>query len=53
MSLLLRIAGTVFAAGMLVTAAAQAQNPYVQEQRKDQVQDRIHDTNQRIGRLGA
>jgi hypothetical protein len=48
MSPFTKIACTVFAAGMLVTAGAQAQNPIVQEQRKDQVQDRVQDTNQRI-----
>jgi hypothetical protein len=38
----------VFAASVLVAGGAMAQNPYVQEQRKDQVRDRVHDTDQRI-----
>jgi len=43
-----KIAGAVFTAAMLVAGVAQAQNPYVQEYRKDQVRDRQRDTDQRI-----
>jgi uncharacterized membrane protein (DUF106 family) len=43
-----RTAIIAVAASVLATGTAYAQNPVVQEQRKDQVQDRAQDTNQRI-----
>jgi hypothetical protein len=42
-----KTASVVVAATVLAASGAMAQT-VVQEQRKDQVQDRIHDTNQRI-----
>jgi hypothetical protein len=43
-----RTAIIAVAAGVLAAGTAYAQNPIVQEQRKDQVQDRVEDTSQRI-----
>ena len=43
-----RTAIIALAASVLAAGTAYAQNPIVQEERKDQVQDRVQDTNQRI-----
>jgi uncharacterized protein HemX len=43
-----KTASVVFAATVLVAGGALAQNPGVQEHRKDQVRDRVQDTNDRI-----